>query len=374
MAGSGWPSAVPQSLHEAGDLALLDEVIPFVDGGAATWYQHLLLAVRFYDDELGEHGLVLMRDGDWTDPINGPGRFGKGESGWASMALAYACKQVAELARLKGDSAAQQECLERAQRHIDAVDTHLWIGDRYAYGFDDDGIRYGEERDGRTYLNVQTWAILAGCGDAKRQQACKNAIDRLMCPFGPRLLAPPFPGWDPQVGRLSIKVPGFGENGSVYCHGAAFAAAAMGALGEADASYDIMRRTMPTNPEHPPAASKQIPIWQPNAWFANLSAADAGHSTEALATGTTTWLLLTTCEYLAGMRARRLDGLHLMRPQLPTDWDGFSCTRLVHGTRYQMTVHRGDRNELLIDGQESDIGLIAFDGVETHTIQWTIAD
>ena len=137
-----------------------------------------------------------------------------------------------------------------------------------------------------------------------------------MTPFGPRLLAPPFPDWDPQVGRLSIKVPGFGENGSVYCHGAAFAAAAMGVFGDAERTYDIMRRTMPTNPEHPPAASKQTPIWQPNAWFANLDAADAGHSTEALATGTTTWFLLTTCEYIAGLRAR-LDGLHLAQPCIP---------------------------------------------------------
>ena len=145
-------------LHAAGDSALLDEHILFVDGGSATWYEHLLLALRFYDNECGAHGLVLMRDGDWTDPINGPGRFGKGESGWASMALAYACKQVAELARLKGDDAVVAECLSRAERHIAAVDQHLWTGDRYAYGFDDEGVRYGEDRDGRTYLNVQTWA------------------------------------------------------------------------------------------------------------------------------------------------------------------------------------------------------------------------
>ncbi|MCJ8336559.1 MAG: hypothetical protein MJH10_20400, partial [Epibacterium sp.] len=127
-------------LHAARDMTLLDEVIPYVDSGSATWYEHLLGALRFYDTELGDHGLVLMRDGDWTDPINGPGRFGKGESGWASMALAYACEQVAVLADLKNDSTAATECRERAERHRQACDDHLWGGDHYAYGFDDDGL------------------------------------------------------------------------------------------------------------------------------------------------------------------------------------------------------------------------------------------
>ena len=58
------------------------------------------------------------------------------------------------------------------------------------------------------------------------------------------------------------------------------------------------------------------------------------------------------------MRAR-LDGLHLTQPQLPASWDSFTRTRVLHGTRYEMTVHRGDRNELLIDGQAAEPGRLA---------------
>ena len=48
MAGSGWLSAVPLACMRLVTLPA-DEVIPFVDGGEATWYEHLLVALRFYD-------------------------------------------------------------------------------------------------------------------------------------------------------------------------------------------------------------------------------------------------------------------------------------------------------------------------------------
>ena len=314
-------------IDAAGDGGLLDEPLGFVDSDeTASWYEHLLRAVRFYDNELGAHGLVLMRDGDWTDPINGPGRHGRGESGWASMALAVACDRLARFAQLRGDDTVVEELQQRADHHRRAVDQHLWSGDRYAYGFDDDGQRFGDQADGRTFLNVQTWAILANCGGAddqqraERQAHCVARIADLGTPFGPRLLAPPFPDWDPQVGRLSIKIPGFGENGSVYCHGAAFAAAATGAIGNGNACYDIIRRTMPGNPDHPTERSHQIPIWQPNAWFGDPNAVDFGHSTEALATGTCTWVMTAVVEHLAGFRART-DGIHIAVPALPDDWN-----------------------------------------------------
>ncbi len=344
-------------IHANGDASLLQESLPFADGGEASWLEHLALALRFYDQELGEHGLVLMRDGDWTDPINGPGRKGRGESGWASMALAYACDQLAELAELLGESDLVNELRKRAQSQRNAVDTHLWCGDHYAYGFDDEGQRFGESR---VFLNTQTWALLAACGDADRRAACLQAIDSLGTPFGPRLLAPPFPDWDPQVGRLSIKVPGFGENGSVYCHGAAFAAAAVARSGDADASLKLVQQIRPSNPDHPPARSKQIPIWQPNAWFGNLDAPDAGHSTEALATGTTTWLLLTVVEELAGFKLRA-DGVQLSDSPLPTGWSSIRMTRCIKGK--QICLDR-DSQELRLNGTVFPAGRISFAELE----------
>ncbi len=344
-------------IHANGNSGLLDDIIPYADSGDATWLEHLAQALRFYDHELGSHGLVLMRDGDWTDPINGPGRGGKGESGWASMALAYACDQVAELAERKTDPALVAELRARADAHRRAVDTHLWCGDHYAYGFDDDGNRFGERR---IFLNTQTWALLSGCGNAERQNACLSAIHALGTPFGPRLVAPPFPDWDPQVGRLSIKVPGFGENGSVYCHGAAFAAAALARAGDADGARQLVEQIRPSNPAHPPSASKQIPIWQPNAWFGDLEAPDAGHSTEALATGTTTWLMLTVVEELAGFQVR-CDGIHLQETTLPDEWEDVQLERVVKGVRLCLKRLRDGSMEL--NGTPVSPGILSFESL-----------
>jgi cellobiose phosphorylase len=338
------------AIRNGADPARLAEKVGWSDGGEADVLEHLVQGLRFYDAEIGAHGLVLMRDGDWTDPMNGPGRHGRGESGWASMALAHACGAVAELAGFRGDTGTVEELQTRRTRLIAAIDAHLWAGDRYAYGFDDDGRRFGDASDGRTFLNVQTWALLAGCGDSVRRTACVAAIDRLGTPFGPRLLAPPFPGWDPQAGRLSIKIPGFGENGSVYCHGSAFAAAAFGAVGDADRCLDVIRRTLPTNPDHPPSRSRQIPIWQPNAYFGDLDAADAGHSTGALGTGTCTWILMTVCELLSGMRVE-LDGIGLGPALLPSGWDSFELERDIRGARYRLVVRRDGGPGVRVDGR-----------------------
>lgn len=50
-----------------------------------TVLEHLKQAVRYMYSQVGTHGLCLFLDGDWTDPINGAGRGGKGESVWNSM-------------------------------------------------------------------------------------------------------------------------------------------------------------------------------------------------------------------------------------------------------------------------------------------------
>ena len=53
---------------------------------------HLKKAALYMSTQVGEHGLCLMKDGVWTDPVNGPGRKGKGESTWNTLALIYAIK------------------------------------------------------------------------------------------------------------------------------------------------------------------------------------------------------------------------------------------------------------------------------------------
>ena len=161
-----WAVAVEQS----GRADWLDREIAFRDAGPAPLLGHLVRGLRHTAADAGAHGLVLMRDGDWTDPINGPGRGGRGESVWASQALVFAARMVERLARHAGDGDAAAELLAIVEAFAERLNRHAWFGDAYGYGFDDAGRPFGAPvLDGRVFLNTQTWALLSGVATGSRK-------------------------------------------------------------------------------------------------------------------------------------------------------------------------------------------------------------
>ena len=57
-------------LKETGDATILNEQVPFSDGGEATLYGHLERSLRYTLDRLGPHGLPLIGRADWNDCLN----------------------------------------------------------------------------------------------------------------------------------------------------------------------------------------------------------------------------------------------------------------------------------------------------------------
>ncbi|MGH3165157.1 MAG: GH36-type glycosyl hydrolase domain-containing protein, partial [Trebonia sp.] len=57
-------------LKETGDMGILEEEVPFSDGGTATLYGHLLRSRQYTLDRLGPHGLPLIGRADWNDCLN----------------------------------------------------------------------------------------------------------------------------------------------------------------------------------------------------------------------------------------------------------------------------------------------------------------
>ena len=274
--------------------AELLRVIPWGDGGGAPLIDHLEAAMEHSFADRNAFGLVRMWDGDWTDPMNGPGRRGEGGSAWSNFALAYGCRLLAPLADALEKPELAGRCRLYHQQLGDAVREYLWCGDWFAYGLDDEGKRFGDATDNRIWLNPQSWALISGLATPEEAVRLRRSVEeRLMTPYGPLLFDPPYTGWDPVVGRVSLKVPGSTENASIYCHAAAFWAAGLAAQGDRAAALDVIKRIIPDDPRHPPEQSGQPPIWQHNAWFGDRNSPHFGRSSGTLGTGTVPWVFFT---------------------------------------------------------------------------------
>lgn len=99
------PLTLYNLLMETGDLAILDEIVPFNDGSEADIFEHGRRALEYLWKDRGMFGLCRIHGGDWNDGLDQVGRKGKGVSVWLSMALHLANEQLAILAELRNDTA-----------------------------------------------------------------------------------------------------------------------------------------------------------------------------------------------------------------------------------------------------------------------------
>ena len=117
------PYAVIQFIEATGDMAVLEETIPFLEGDTlaegqkesyfeprisdarATLFEH---CARALDRSLavGSHGLPLMGTGDWNDGMNRVGQDGKGESVWLGWFLHTILWEFAKIADMRGEASA----------------------------------------------------------------------------------------------------------------------------------------------------------------------------------------------------------------------------------------------------------------------------
>jgi cellobiose phosphorylase len=354
-------------IHQSGSAELLDRQVGFKDGSeTVSIYEHLLLAAEYMCHATGSHGLCLMGDGDWNDPINGPGRLGRGESAWSTMALVYAIRSIIPFCDLRGDVRNARHLAKAAEKLEKAVNSTCWDGEWYVAGFDDFGAAFGTAADeeGKLFLNTQTWAIMSGIAKGERLEQCLKAIDSLDTAFGPRLLEPAFREWNAKWGRISIKLAGTTENGSVYCHASMFKAFADCVAGRGTHALETIRRTLPTNPDNPPETNLQVPIFVPNFYFGLTDSPNFGQSSHHHSTGTVGWMLWTTLEYVLGTRATAR-GL-VIDPCIPPEWKEYKVDRRFRRARYRITILNPEGTgkgvaQVLVDGKEWQNGILPYE-------------
>ena len=328
-------------LKETGDHDFLAARAPFLDQGEDSVLNHLLKGVRHLSEDIGSHGLVLAHEGDWNDSLNWMGRGGQGESVWTSMALFHSLGLTAALARaVLHDEALAVEMDQRAEAIRGAIERHGWDGRWYLAGYSDAGRPVGSasNREGRIFLNPQTWAIMTGIAQGERKQLCLKAIDGpLASPHGSLTLWPPYTARDEHVGRVSMLLSGMYENGTPYCHGTAFKIVADCCAGRADRALESFLKVLPDQAAHPSAISGCEPYAFTNQYLGPRNGR-AGASISGWITGTAAWMYRAVWEYFLGIQPD-YEGIHI-RPCLPTAWPEVTAHRTVRGQELHLHIRR----------------------------------
>lgn len=365
-------------IKETGDVEFLKHPVKYLDEGEDTVWDHILTAMRFVSDDIGEHGLVHSRDGDWNDSLNMTGLLGKGESVWTSIALCYALKNTAEIAeKLICDNSIRDEMLARRDKMVKAINDAAWDGEWYLAAINDYNEKVGshEEKEGSIYLNSQTWAVLAEVATGDRKEKCIASVDKYLdSDYGPLTLYPTYTKFNDRIGRLTSFIPGIWENGTPYCHGGTFKVVADCILGRGDKAYDTIIKIMPNSETNPSTHSGCEPYALTNMYFGPDNPR-RGETLFAWVTGTAGWMFRAVTQYMLGFHPE-YDGFTL-KPCIPHDWNEVKMTRKFRNDTYNITIKNESGKQsgitrLTLDGKDADSKIKLVGDGKTHEIVITM--
>ncbi|KAI0427912.1 Six-hairpin glycosidase-like protein [Xylaria sp. FL1042] len=345
------PVALEVYLSETADYALLDEKVTDFRGHERTVFERISHAVDWLLSARDERGLSYIAQGDWCDPMNMVGYKGKGVSGWLTLATGFACKLWADVCEHQGRAELATKYRAGAQAVNDAANAHMWHGSWFARGITDDNVVFGvaSDREGKIWLNPQTWSILSGAASPRQVRQMLAAVDEhLSTPYGTLMFGPSYSGMREDVGRVTQKYPGSAENGSVYNHAAVFYIHALYSIGEADRAYEVLRKLIPGPSDADYIQRGQMPVYIPNyyrgAW--REYPRTAGRSSQLFNTGTVSWAYRCFIEGLCGLRGDP-EGLTI-HPQLPPHWDGMKVKRLFRGATFLVDIKKADVDDVVV--------------------------
>ena len=368
---SAWLSlAVCEYIKESGDLAFLDEHIPFLDGEDGTVYEHLKKAAEWFmrEDNYGPHGLPRIHHADWNDALNIPDE--TAESVFMAALVCLTLQEIAMLSRHIGVEETYVESLLSFRKKVaDITNEQAFNGDYYVRAFSKFGV-VGDKSStngGNIYSNPQVWAILANIVPMERLPKLLNAIDQMENKGGVPLCAPAYKEYDPAVGRMSAMPAGVYENGGIYNHACAFKVMADCKLGRAEHAVNTLLKMIPDGKDNPSSVTTTEPYVFTNCYLQNeCENMVVGFSWQ---TGSSAWGLRDFYEGILGIE-RLYDGLKI-RPNIPNDWDRVTATRPYRGSTLHFTYVnlKSGTTALTVDGKKIDGDVLpAFDDNAVHEI------
>jgi cellobiose phosphorylase len=343
-------------LKETGDLAVLDEVVPFDNdpANAAPLLEHLRRSFRHPLANLGPHGLPLIGRADWNDCLNlncfseepdesfqtTGNRAGRtAESIFIGGLFVHAAREYAAIADAigRGDEAAAAR--EAAERMTRAVLAHGWDGEWFLRAYDYFGEKVGsaECEEGQIFIEPQGMCVMAGIGVAEGQ--ARKALDavaaRLDTPHGVVLHQPAYTRYHVELGEIGSYPPGYKENAGVFCHNNPWIMIAETVIGRGDRAFAYWRKLAPAFREE----ISEVHRLEPYAYAQMIAGRDAprhGEAKNAWLTGAAAWNYVAMTQHILGVRPE-LGGLRV-HPCLPKEMADVAITRRCRGAEYRIAI------------------------------------
>jgi cyclic beta-1,2-glucan synthetase len=361
----------------SGDVAVLDENVPFLEGPglapgqhdafftpmvsdqSATLFEHCARGIDQALSLIGQHGLPLIGTGDWNDGMNRVGEGGQGESVWLGWLLLRTIDLFAPMVETR-DPDRVRRWLAQAAIMRAALEREAWDGEWYRRATYDDGTWLGSKQSEECRIDsiAQSWAVLSEAAEPGRAASAMASLDRLLVRpdigIAP-LFAPPFDRTSRDPGYIKGYPPGIRENGGQYSHAAMWAVLAFAELGNGEKAHALFSMLNPINHALTPAAADRYKV-EPYVLAADIYSVEphTGRGGWTWYTGSAAWMYRAGIEGILGIR--REGEFICIEPRIPPSWQGFEATIKLGTSRFDISVATGSGGDtrLMLDGGPVD--------------------
>ena len=353
------PFVVYQYIEETGDYLILDEEEPFYDNekNKASILEHCIRSIEKVLSRLSERGLPLIGAGDWNDGLSAVGLEMKGESIWLAEFFYLVLNQFQKISEAIGKKDISERLKTESDKLKEAYNKFAWDGEWFWRATKDSGEKIGsnENKEGKIFLNAQTWSVISGIADNdKKITAMKSVEKHLLKNNGCLLLYPAYSKPDKYIGYLSRYAAGKRENGGVYSHAATWAVWAFALLKQPEQAFESCKRLCPIYS----GADVDKYAAEPYVMPGNIDGPDSpnyGMAGWTWYTGSASWFQKTVVDWILGIRASN-EGL-IIDPLIPKGWNGYKVKRKFRGTAYNIEVTNNNHasngvNKIEVDGKE----------------------